>query len=258
MNETTFNLSQFRTNNFSQNGEDGVIEKLFEILEINSGYLVEFGAWNGVHLSNTRHHYAKPDNKFKTVLIESSPDRFSELTANVPWNDNNILLNLEVKKEGESSLNQIFKKYSVKDIALLSIDTDSGDDLSLFESLDTTAIEGFRPKVVIIEFAKWKSPQALNKLVSTFEFKGYSLVCVTGNFIFIDDEHALDLGLVIKSKDTVHKLIRKSGSPEYMHYFKQISDERYEELKKQLPGKDIHVSLAGEQIISVDKLSDEV
>ena len=39
----------------SQNGEDGIIEFLINKLDINKpdSTCIEFGAWNGVHLSNT-------------------------------------------------------------------------------------------------------------------------------------------------------------------------------------------------------------
>ncbi len=58
----TINLSNYRINYFSQFGEDGVIEKLFEIAGINTGYLVEFGAWDGIYLSNTYYHFKKEKN----------------------------------------------------------------------------------------------------------------------------------------------------------------------------------------------------
>jgi len=38
----------FIKNVYSQNGEDGVIEKIFKDLEIIDGVVCEFGAWDGV------------------------------------------------------------------------------------------------------------------------------------------------------------------------------------------------------------------
>ena len=38
----------------SQMGEDGVIAAICRALDISNGTAVEFGAWDGVHLSNSR------------------------------------------------------------------------------------------------------------------------------------------------------------------------------------------------------------
>ena len=51
-----------RKNYYSQNGEDGVIDFLFKKLKINSGVLVEIGAWDGIHLSNTYRQFEKNKN----------------------------------------------------------------------------------------------------------------------------------------------------------------------------------------------------
>ena len=50
---TQSTLSQFRKNKHSQNGEDGVIAEICHRLAITNGFFVEFGAWDGMHLSNT-------------------------------------------------------------------------------------------------------------------------------------------------------------------------------------------------------------
>ena len=46
-------LQDFKKNYHSQGGEDGIIEKILEEAEIEDGLFVEFGAWDGVFLSNT-------------------------------------------------------------------------------------------------------------------------------------------------------------------------------------------------------------
>lgn len=46
-------LDQYRQDTYSQSGEDGVIQKIFEIIEPRNKWCVEFGAWDGLHLSNT-------------------------------------------------------------------------------------------------------------------------------------------------------------------------------------------------------------
>ena len=74
------NLSKFRFNIYSQNGEDGIIEELIKRLNIdktnNQKWCVEFGAWDGMHLSNTFNLVTKG---WKAVYIEGDPNRFNTL-----------------------------------------------------------------------------------------------------------------------------------------------------------------------------------
>ena len=58
MNENHYiNLNNFRKNNYSQNGEDGIIKEIIKRLKLdknpNNNWCVEFGAWDGIYLSNT-------------------------------------------------------------------------------------------------------------------------------------------------------------------------------------------------------------
>ena len=53
INKSSCYLANFAQNITSQNGEDGVIGKIFEIMPPLNKFCVEFGAWNGFHLSNT-------------------------------------------------------------------------------------------------------------------------------------------------------------------------------------------------------------
>lgn len=43
-------LLKFAKNVASQVGQDGIFEKMFEIIGINNRWCVEFGAWDGKHL----------------------------------------------------------------------------------------------------------------------------------------------------------------------------------------------------------------
>lgn len=45
-------LSQYAKTIYCASGEDGIIEKIFSLIG-GGKYYVEFGAWDGCHLSNT-------------------------------------------------------------------------------------------------------------------------------------------------------------------------------------------------------------
>ena len=47
-------FEKFKKNYYSQNGEDGIIQELIKLLNINdNSWCCEFGAWDGKNSSNT-------------------------------------------------------------------------------------------------------------------------------------------------------------------------------------------------------------
>ncbi len=46
-------LNEYASDVYSQTGEDGVLANALEILPSSNQWCVEFGAWDGKHLSNT-------------------------------------------------------------------------------------------------------------------------------------------------------------------------------------------------------------
>ena len=70
------NLSNFERHVFSQNGEDGILEKVFEVLGIlNEGHYVEFGV-EQENESNKKIKNFKNDNSAKATfsfLVEKCP-----------------------------------------------------------------------------------------------------------------------------------------------------------------------------------------
>src|SRR5581483_10712642 len=75
-------LSDFKLNVFSQWGEDGIIQKIFNIIGVKSKICVEFGAADGFYFSNTANLWSK-DPSWKAVLIECDPKFFSQLVTKV-------------------------------------------------------------------------------------------------------------------------------------------------------------------------------
>lgn len=139
MNSTRFNPVQLasaiktapRWKKYSQSGEEGILHTLIEIIGAKSHYLVDFGAGDGFHLSNTR------------FLIEQG------------WRgllmDGDNKGNAEVKAEHITADNicNLFAKYEVpKEFDLLSIDIDGND----YWVLDRILGGGYRPQIIIAEF----------------------------------------------------------------------------------------------------------
>jgi len=186
-------LDDFKRNFHSQDGEDGVIEKLLAEAQLKDGFFVEFGAWDGMHLSNTC-HLAKSG--WGGVFIEADEQRFRQLRQNhsSPSLD---LINAFVTPSGPQSLSNILRtqtQYAGRDPAVLSIDIDS-DDLAIWKSA-----ADLRPFVVIIEYNPTIPPDVIfqnpagaqmgNSALAIFDHATrirYDLVAQTGtNMIFVD------------------------------------------------------------------------
>ncbi|WP_397543397.1 hypothetical protein [Roseovarius salis] len=133
---------------YSQTGEDGIISELMNRLGVfdrdGEKWCVEFGAWDGVHLSNTcnliRNH------GFRAVLIEGETRRYRDLCRNHP-DEEIVKVNRFVTLDGDSRLDALLAQTDIpEDFDLLSIDIDSCD-YHVWQS-----VERYRPKAVIIEF----------------------------------------------------------------------------------------------------------
>jgi len=189
-------LYRFSYNVNSQNGEDGILEELLKRLNIHSGYVCEFGAWNGVYLSNTFNLIQKG---FKSVLIEGDPEKFKDLeklvekyptiTPICAWVDH--------AKDSENTLDKLLQRTQIPiDFDVLSIDIDSFD-YQVWES-----VELYRPKIVIIETNTSVPISDLNHIHTPGVYqgtgfgpmfllgkkKGYRFLTLTGNSFFIRED----------------------------------------------------------------------
>jgi len=186
---------QFAKNIFTQNGEDGIIEHLFKDLNIHDGVVVEFGAWDGVYLSNVYNLWKNKN--FNAVLIESNVSKYADLQKISDKFDRVECVNACVSPnaEDQNSIDNILSRssFDINDdsFALMSIDIDSCD-YYIFESINK-----YFPKVIIIE----TNGGDLNKESKTHDngcsllsvdllakTKNYTLVCHTGNAIFIRND----------------------------------------------------------------------
>lgn len=186
-------LDEFKSNVYSQNGEDGVVEEILKRLEIDKGTFCEFGAADGVWLSNT---YRLLEKEWRGVMIEGS-DSYEKLKETAQKHHPNLIaIQKYVQAEGEDSLDNILKDtFLEEDFDVLSIDVDSCD-YQIWKGL-----VNYRPKIVIIEIVS--SIQPTEKVIYPESYgtsflpmlelgreKRYSLVCHTGNMIFVRNDLA--------------------------------------------------------------------
>jgi len=181
-----------KRNTFSQNGEDGIIQHIFE--SIGAGNTCcEFGAWDGVHFSNCRNLILQG---WRAVMIEGDQEKYSALVRTYQNNSSVIAVDRFVDT-ANNSLDRILHEHEVTTLDFLSIDID-GLDYQILESLHV------RPKVICIEVNAGHDPrnqsripahiamknvgQPLPVVVNIAAEKGYDLVCYTGNAFFVQKE----------------------------------------------------------------------
>ena len=202
-------LREFARDVHSQFGEDGILERIFEVLDgpgapSRPRWCVEFGAWDGVHLSNTRHLIET--HRFHGILIEASSLRYADLLRNADGLSRVQPLRAFVEFEGPNRLDELLKSTDCpKQFDLLSIDVD-GNDYHIWDS-----VEIYRPRIVVIEFnptipyhVRFVQPRrrgvaqgsSIRSLVELGERKGYRLAAVTtANAIFVTESEQARLGL---------------------------------------------------------------
>jgi len=195
-----FGCLKYMKNVYSQQGEDGILEELLKRLDIKDGsWACEFGAWDGKHLSNT-FNLVKNSN-WKCVMIEADEEKYADLyqTSKIYSNIHPVLGAIHYLNGHGQKLDEVlFETEIPKDFDLLSIDVDSCD-YHIWKSL-----EEYQPKIVIIEHSGLddyiiQREGAIHKVdidgSTSFhpikelgEEKGYTLLCDTGNLIFMKDE----------------------------------------------------------------------
>ena len=196
-------LLHFRKNIYSQNGEDGVLEEILLRLNITKGWFCEFGAWDGVHFSNT--FLLAESRDWSGVYIEGDDNKFKDLKktcARFPSGRLTAVHAIVQDAPPGYTLDSLLIASGIpEDFHLLSIDIDSIDYL-IWKSLSH-----YRPIVVVIEVDNTIAPpevvicnkdrnfSSLSAMINLANKKGYSLVCHTGNAIFVRNDRVADVGL---------------------------------------------------------------
>lgn len=213
-------LDQYASVAFSQDGEDGVLEKIFEIVKPTNKYAVEFGAGDGVSLSNTRNLILK--HGWSALLMEGDEALAREMQHH--YSDNLRVRAIQAWIY-PGNVETLFEENGVpKDLDLLSIDIDSNDYYVW------KVIHNFHPKVVVIEYNS-SFPPPLKRVVdfhpmnywdnqsdyfgasiqSLYELgkkKGYELIYVTPsgiNLIFVEKKYYALFGLKDNSPQKMYR-----------------------------------------------------
>lgn len=134
-------LNKFRHRTYSQNGEDGMCDKMFQYLGIFKPTYCEIGAGDGRLLSNTRLFYERGA---RGAMIEGDLTEFISLKQNRPGD---YLVNEYVDCEENNTLDYwLGASHLAHDFDLLSLDID-GNDLWVWDSLEV-----YKPKAVLVEY----------------------------------------------------------------------------------------------------------
>lgn len=202
-------LAAFARNVTSQYGEDGIIDHIVRVIQPSARYCVEFGAWDGIHLSNCHTLVtSRPliGGPWEGLMIEADSAKYKLLTATYIGLANVKSLNRLVSFDGPDALDNILREAGApSSFGLLSVDID-GNDYHIWESLSH-----FKPEIVVIEFnptvpndvvfVQDKSFDvnhgcSLLALIELGKQKGYELAAATTtNGIFVTEEKYPLLGI---------------------------------------------------------------
>ncbi|MEG3639001.1 alpha/beta fold hydrolase [Magnetococcus sp. PR-3] len=257
LNPQSIHLHQHRRNVHSQCGEDGVIEAIMGIVNPPNRFSVEFGAWDGQHLSNTWHLLTNQG--WQGVLIEGSARKFLELLDNCqPYPDIHPL-NAFVGYTAEDNLDTLLAQTPCpEDPALLSIDID-GNDYHVWK-----ACQHYRPHVVVIEInqtvpndviyiqdadPKVSHGSSLAAMVELGQSKGYELVAAFEvNAFFVRREHFAKFNIPDNSLDAIY-----DNSPYVTHLFQMMDGTLVNAGNQKLLWKNIEFQWDQLQILPPEK-----
>jgi hypothetical protein len=135
-NHNNIEFKEYKKNVYSQCGEDGILQEIFNRIKDYNTFFIEFGGWDGEHLSNSAN--LRINYNWDGILFEGHCSKITDKKINI-YHEYITSINI----------NYIFEKYKIpKNFGLLSIDID-GDDAYVFEALDTNK---FSPSVIVCEY----------------------------------------------------------------------------------------------------------
>jgi hypothetical protein len=136
-------LNNYEFSAFSQNGEDGIIEEIFNRIGVVNQFFVEFGSSNGIETNSTYLLYKG----WNGVFIDGSQENINTINKNCA----NVISQGRLKTFCSfitaENIENLFENAGVpKELDFLSIDID-GNDYHVWN-----AIKVYYPRVVCIEY----------------------------------------------------------------------------------------------------------
>lgn len=130
---------------FSESGEDWICEQIFDFIGTRSKFFVEFGAWDGLHLSNTAYFRIKKN--WTGLLLDGGYE--------------NPEINLYKHFLTADNITELFTKYHTPEqFDLLSVDI-NGNDYWLLEKI----LMKYQPRVMVLETNQFISPKIAASVV---------------------------------------------------------------------------------------------
>ena len=187
-------LSDFASDEYSQFGEDGMIEEIFRRVGARDSICVEFGAADGLHCSNTARLWKSG---WAAALIEADPELYPALAENTAGYGVSTTC-VELEPTGDNSVDAVLGGLGIVRVDFMSIDVD-GDDYAIWEAMT------MRPLVVCIEYNQSIPPHidlrqaqlgdcfaaSARALCNLAKDKGYTLVGLSRcNLFFVDNTEA--------------------------------------------------------------------
>lgn len=192
-------LLAYKNNVYSQFGEDGIIEYVLRQLPDTNKWCVEFGAWDGIFLSNTCNLVRNFD--YNAVFIEGNNTKYNDLCKNYA-NNPKVHPFKGLVGWDENSLDQILNQLNCgipDNFDFLSLDVD-GNEYHIWD-----AMAQYRPKLVCLEFNPTIHPDidfvqqksmgrpfsagaSISALVRLGKSKEYELIATTENNAFFIEQ----------------------------------------------------------------------
>lgn len=182
------NLNDHEYSVYSQNGEDGILQAIFNEIGTDDKFFVEFGVETGVQCNTA---LLSKQYNWSGLLIEGSKEYCRTLRENYSGLSNVSIRESFITKE---NIIELFEEENVPStFDLLSVDIDGNDYWVLKEIL-----KKYRPSVIICEYNAFYAPPikwimkynsshiwdgtsyqgaSLSSLESLCSANGYSLVC---------------------------------------------------------------------------------
>lgn len=211
-------LEPFVRKVYSQNGEDGVIQEIFNRLGIRQGRFCEIGVEDGLECNTLYLIHGG----WRGWWIEGNVKRHDEIRTKFGPVIANLRLGLIPEFVTAENINALFEKHGVdQELDFLSIDID-GNDVYLLEAMNA------RPKVICIEYnAKFPPPLSKKPVYNPAnmwrgtDYMGASLVALnevatSKGYVLVGTELAGINAFFVRS-DLTKDLFCSNCSPEYLY-----------------------------------------